>query len=372
MCDADENVISGYVEQLLNEFCALGRNGVVAWRPSARGIELIIAPKFLILENVNKNDRIVVGQRLVEGPDFDALLEILDSRPIELSIGNLAELPGDHQMLRRIETLIRKYSIIQTPKRAAALFDIVNFSLLSPVGQVAQLNSLECSISTANKHMTNLGVSLDIARSNTGDGFYIWNHDLGLPADLGLYYLTILALCDNASARDCDSASLTPVIRTCIHIGGHYSYYQMGKFAPTDHTYIVGELTITLARMCNAALPGQILLGDFIRSTDDEEERMIRPGDFISEGIKFFKQLNGVSLGGQTVQQIKTYLTGTRLDEDRFYVDRLAFRDKHDKAFSAFNVRASMYMVDGTSIFLGLQHAELTSDFAFEHVDIMT
>ena len=42
MYDADANVISEYVEELLNEFCTLGRNGVVAWRLSASGIELII------------------------------------------------------------------------------------------------------------------------------------------------------------------------------------------------------------------------------------------------------------------------------------------------------------------------------------------
>ncbi len=154
----------------------------------------IIAPKFVILKNANKNDRMVVGQRRIDGPDFQTLLEILDARPIELGVGNLAELPSDHQVLRRIEELVRKHSIIQTPQRAAALFDIVNFSLLSPVGQVAQLNSLECSISTAYKRVADLGLTLDITRSNTGDGFYVWNHDQGLAADFALYYVTILAL----------------------------------------------------------------------------------------------------------------------------------------------------------------------------------
>ncbi len=370
MIEADANAISGYVEELLNEFCALGRNGVAAWRPSVSGIELVIAPKFLILQNAHKNDRVVIGPRRIDGPDFQTLLEILDARPIELGVGNLAELPSDHQVLRRIEELVRKHSIIRTPQRAAALFDIVNFSLLSPVKQVAQLNSLECSISTADKRVADLGLTLDIMRSNTGDGFYVWNHDQGLAADLALYYVIILALCENALERERDTAGLAPVVRTCIHLGGHYTYYQMGRLAPTDRDYIVGELTITLARMCEAALPGQILLGDFARQSDDGENRMIGPSNFVSEGTGFFERLKGTNLSGQRVAKIKTYLTGDQLDEDRFYVDKPNFKDKHDKSVSAFNAKANLYRVDGEAIFLGLQHAKLTSDFTIEHIGV--
>ena len=40
MYDADANVISEYVEELLNEFCTLGRNGVVAvWEPDVTAEE---------------------------------------------------------------------------------------------------------------------------------------------------------------------------------------------------------------------------------------------------------------------------------------------------------------------------------------------
>ncbi len=370
--DADANAIDGFVEELLNEFCAVGRNGVAAWRPSGSGIELIIAPKFLILQNAHKSDRIVIGPRRIDGPDFETLLEILDARPIELGVGNLAELPSDHPVLGRIEKLVRKHSIIQTPQRAAALFDIVGFSLLSAVKQVAQLNSLECSISTAYKRVGDLGLTLDITRSNTGDGFYVWNDDQGLAADLALYYVTILALCENALERERDTAGLAPVVRTCIHLGGHYSCYQMGRLAPTDRDYIVGELTITLARMSEVALPGQILLGDFARRPGDGEDRTIGPSNFVSEGTAFFERLKGTNLSGQRVAQIKTYLTGEQVDDDRFYVDKLNFKDKHNKPISAFNAKANLYRVDGEAIFLGLQHAKLTSDFTVEHISVVS
>lgn len=184
--------------------------------------------------------------------------------------------------------------------------------------------------------------------------------------------MTILALCENALERERDTASLAPIVRTCIHLGGHYSCYQMGRLAPTDRDYIVGELTITLARMSEVALPGQILLGNFLRQSDDGEDRTIGPSNFISEGTAFFERLKGTNLSGQRVAQIKTYLTGDQVDEGRFYVDKLNFKDKHDKSISAFNAKANLYRVDGEAIFLGLQHARLTSDFTIEHLGVVS
>lgn len=370
MSQIEIEVIGQYVTELLDEFCALGRNGVVAWRPSSSGIELIIAPKYMILQNAHKNERVVVGPRQIDGTDFDALLRILDARPIELSVGNLAALPEDHPVLRRVETLIRRHSIIETPQRAAALFDIANFSLLSPVHQVAQLSSLECSISAACRRVADLGVRLELARSNTGDGFYVWNHEQGLEADLGLYYVTILALCENALEREKSTSGLTPVVRSCLHCGGHYSYYQMGLSSPTDHDYIVGDLTITLARMCEAALPGQILLGDFLRRADDGGERVIGPADFVAMGAAFFERLSGTKLGGQQVDAVKTYLTGEPIDNEKFYIDKLKFRDKHGQPVSALNLKANFGRHSGEPIFLGLQHAKLTAEFTIEHISV--
>lgn len=324
----------------------------------------------MILQNAHKNERVVVGPRRIEGADFEALLGILDARPIELSVGNLAELPTDHQVLDRIETLIRRHSIIETPQRAAALFDIAGFSLLSPVHQVAQLSSLECSISAACRRVKDLGISLEIARSNTGDGFYPWNHEQGLGADLALYYVTVLTLCENALELEKNTRGLTPVVRSCLHCGGHYSCYQMGLSAPTDHDYIVGDLTITLARMSEAALPGQILLGDFLRPADDDSEKIIGPVEFIDMGAESFDRMSGTDLGSQQVNKVNTYVTGDRINDEKFYIDKLKFRDKHDRPISALNLKANFNRNTGEPIFLGLQHAKLTADFTVEHIQV--
>lgn len=370
MSGLDFDTIEGYIAELLEEFCALGRNGVAAWRASTTGIELIIAPKFLILQNAHKHERVVIGPRRVEGPDFETLLHILDSRPIELSVGNLMDLPANHQVIRGIEAMVRKHSIIETPQRAATLYDIVNFSLLSPVQQVAQLNSLECSISAGCKRVSRLGLSLDITRSNTGDGFYVWNHEQGLAADLALYYVTILTLCENALELERSTAGLTPIVRTCFHCGGHYSYYQMGQSKLTDHDYIVGDLTIILARMSEVALPGQILVGDFLRKTQTGEEPVGSPAEFITKGAEFFGRQKSLAFHGQHVDEIRTYLTGEHTEDDRFYIDKLSFKDKHSKPVSAFNAKANFHRANGKPLLLGLQHAKLTSEFTVEHIGV--
>ena len=69
-------------------------------------------------------------------------------------------------------------------------------------------------------------------RSNTGDGFTVWNHDQGLAADLALYYLIILALRENALERERDTAGLAPVVRPCSHLDGHHAYHQMDRPRP--------------------------------------------------------------------------------------------------------------------------------------------
>ncbi len=106
-------------------------------------------------------------------------------------------------------------------------------------------------------------IDISFARSTTGDGFYIWNRDRSIQANVNLYHFMHLVLADNAIAMSKSSASTTPRIRACFHLGSHYEFYQSEGLSPTIYSYIVGDVTIELARMIERALPGQILVGDF-------------------------------------------------------------------------------------------------------------
>jgi hypothetical protein len=54
-----------------------------------------------------------------------------------------------------------------------------------------------------------------------------------------------------------------PVIRAAFHIGSHYELYQAEGVNPTMFSYIVGDVTIELARIVEKAKPLQVMLGDF-------------------------------------------------------------------------------------------------------------
>lgn len=53
--------------------------------------------------------------------------------------------------------------------------DISDFSLSSPEKQAFQITSLQFALNTANQCLADAGYKIELARSNTGDGFYVWN-----------------------------------------------------------------------------------------------------------------------------------------------------------------------------------------------------
>ncbi len=106
------------------------------------------------------------------------------------------------------------------PSRAVALFDIVGFSLLHPFEQMTQLNSLAHSLNSAHSKMLGKRLNVDFAHSGTGDGFYIWNRDLGVEANTNLYHLMHLVLADSAIARRKALGRTVPHLRAAFHLGG--------------------------------------------------------------------------------------------------------------------------------------------------------
>jgi hypothetical protein len=127
--------------------------------------------------------------------------------------------------------------------------------------------------------MLELDVGINFARSSSGDGFYIWNRDHGLEANVNLYHFMHLVLADNAIARSKTTSNAVPRLRACFHVGSCYEFHQAEGLNPTMHDFIVGDVTIELARMIEAAMPGQILVGDFLAqlqspTLNEEESQM--------------------------------------------------------------------------------------------------
>ena len=159
-----------------------------------------------------------VARLLDVEPKHIALRQALSTQPVETKI---------------IEKMIRRYGINYVASRAVTLFDIVGFSLLTPFEQMTQLNSLSYSLNAAHAKMLELDVGINFARSSSGDGFYIWNRDIGVSANTLLYHFMHLVLADNAIARQKAHGSTVPLLRACFHIGGCYEFHQAERLNPT-------------------------------------------------------------------------------------------------------------------------------------------
>ena len=139
------------------------------------------------------------GRRRLEPDQMAKVARLLGIEMTHLALRQpLADHPAQQAI---VEKMVKRYSITYVPSRAVVLFDIVGFSLLTPFEQMTQLNSLSYSLNSAQHKLSNKRIGIDFARSTTGDGFYIWNRDLTLEANVNLFHFMQLVLADNAIAQ---------------------------------------------------------------------------------------------------------------------------------------------------------------------------
>lgn len=363
-----------FLDRALHGLWALGRNLVLVWTPKGRGILALVIPHYRISEvaalDGDDGDRRTSQQRVedilargkcVDADEMDRLSDLFETRP---KLIRLPFKPGTEISIETVEQVVKRYGISYVEDRAVALFDIVGFSLLSPLEQVTQLNSLAYSVNAAYSKMLSNSIDINFARTTTGDGFYIWNRDRSLGANIALYNFMHLVLADNAIARGKSKARTTPLLRACFHIGGHYEFYQSEGLSPTIYSYIVGDVTIELARMIDRALPGQVLVGDFWAPMPDLETGSSARFDsrsFIERTRASLKNMKGLVLSGDRIESIQCYLTGEPVDGGGFAVHRYRISDKHGRSRNIFNAKINIYRQNADPIFLGVQTRDLES-----------
>jgi len=374
-----------FLDRALHEHWDLGRNLIMAWTPTRNSLRILVVPHYTIAEHAkiarieaeeNKGklfadntksliEEIIANPKHVtgEGLDYLAASMEIESREIELPFE-----PGYDLTYETLELIISRYSMSYIEDRAVALFDIVGFSLLSPLEQVTQLNSLSNSMFQAHSKMMDKEIDVNFTRSTTGDGFYLWNRDRSIQANVNLYHFMHLILADNAIAHSKSNANTSPVLRAGFHIGGHYEFYQSEGLNPTVYSYIVGEVTIELARIVDRAVPGQVLVGDFHVPMPDTESKSIKRIDtvkFIEQTQMALSSLTGVVLAGDEVEEIQCYLTGQKREETNdFAIKKYLLADKHGMTRNVYNAKINIYRKDAEPIFLGIQESDL-GDFKF-------
>jgi hypothetical protein len=381
-----------FLDRCLHERWGLGENVILNWCPEGDGIALLIVPHYAIA-GYTSSPTDSAGRGPVSRPKQEFFQALLSGRrclaPAQLAkVGRLLGIESTHLPLREplkdtagqneiIEKMIKRYSITYVPNRGVCLFDIVGFSLLPPFEQMMQLNSLSYSLNSAQSKLLSKRIGVDFSRTTTGDGFYIWNRDLTLEGNVNLYHFMQLALADNAIAQKKAQHNTVPRLRASFHVGSSYEFHQSEGLNPTLYNYIVGDVTVDLARVIERAMPGQILVGDFraempTLDAHSGESRIVESADFVELAMRNVEQLAGIELSGERVDAIRCYLTGTKLATGEFTVRRITVNDKHGIARRVYNAKVNIYRHNAEPILLGIEDRSLAPDgvagFGSEHV----
>ena len=155
-----------------------------------------------------------------------------------------------------------------------------------------------------------------------------------------------------------------PQLRACFHVGSHYEFYQSEGLNPTSFSYLVGQVTIELARMIERALPGQILVGKFntlMHDPGSDEIVRIDSMDFVERTRQPLKALNGLVLAGAEIDEIACYLTGKADGAGEFGISEFEIADKHGLPHRVYNAKINIHRRAGEPIFLGLREEDLPS-----------
>jgi hypothetical protein len=365
------------LEKSLHQHWSLGQNNILSWAPHEDGLLILVVPHYAIAEYTAVGlggqaprisprfiTELISGDRQLSRQQMEKVARLLRVDPQFVPLRQaLAGHPVETQI---IEKMIRRYGINYVASRAVTLFDIVGFSLLTPFEQMTQLNSLSYSLNSAHAKMLEQDVGINFARSSSGDGFYVWNRDDGLEANVNLYHFMHIVLADNAIARSKTTSKAVPRLRACFHVGSCYEFHQAEGLNPTMHDFIVGDVTIELARMIEAALPGQILVGEFLADLQGNEvtdhsqtQAHIDAVTFLDRAQGNLAKLSGMEFSGERVTAIKCYLTGENMGGGQFNIRRLLIKDKHGLSRIAYNAKVNIYRETAQPILLGIEDRKL-------------
>ena len=345
------------IETTLRKQWRLGQNIVLCWSATDNGILLLLVPHYFLgnfsaaggEDQRKSNERyireLLAGQRRMERDDF---FEVTNRLGVSATFIKLpTPLEEEPLVTEAIEQIIRRYGLSYVESRAVLLFDIAEFSLYTPFEQASQLNSLSYSMNSAYNKMLSRGIEINFARTTTGDGYYVWNRDLGHGANEDLLHFLMLVIADNAIAREASKGNTVPLIRSAYHIGGHYELYQAEGVNPTVFSYIVGDVTIELARMVDLARPGQLLIGDFrveFSLGDDQGSSTITLDTlgYLEHCNKDIDRLLGIPMSGHSISRIECSASSAEDANGDLRPRRYRLTDKHGLSRNAYNLELLM------------------------------
>jgi hypothetical protein len=364
------------LETTLRRQWRMGQNIVLCWSSDERGLLVIFVPHYFLGNYCAAGDaatdasqgneafirELISGQRRKTREELFAVSARLDVSPTFIKLNTA--LTEEPRVLDAVEQVIKRYGLSYVESRAVLLFDIVDFSLYTPFEQASQLNSLSYSLNSAYNKLLAQGIEINFARTTTGDGYYIWNRDLGPTANQDLFMFMLLVVADNAVAQAASRGNTVPVIRAGYHIGGHYELYQAEGVNPSVFSYIVGDVTIELARMLDLAQANQLLIGEFhceqagCESNTVKSITAVSTTSFVNACNRVLPALQGIPLSGKNINAMSCCLTEGVEQDGQLRPRRFRIVDKHGLSHFAYNLQVEIDLA-GRKLSLGLGDDQL-------------
>lgn len=338
-----------------------GSNALVGWRPSRLGLEIITVPKVRLFSDHARHLSLFGQNSLMQGAELDDAARLLDVQPVELRLDAPVGDGAGEISPALVEQVFSLFTVTRTQHRAVLLIDIVGFGKAAPEQQAAQLTSLEFSLNLAEEMARGHGLAVRFGRTTTGDGFYVWNERQGIRADIDFFCaVALFQILFSALRRTATTASAVPVLRLCLSIGSHFLYHQPRKDGSDGGAFIVGDVTIKVARLIGTALPDQMLIGDFERPLG-LGHRSCGTEIFLTAVSERLSNLADLRVLGYRIDRIAFYLTGPRADDGRHRPSLITITDKHGFEHRCYNAKLNAFADQGEPYYCGLQHAGLAA-----------
>ncbi len=337
------------LERSLAKIFAHGANLIVGWHLAAHGIKVLHLPSYALSATPGFSAEILKPSKFVKTEADFHRLSNLGARVSSIKLS--FDIANEAHTIAAIDQVMRKVSITHHPWRCISLFDMIGFSKYDPFDQITLITMLSHHIMVAAEKCRQLELPVEISMTTTGDGYYVWNDRVGFGADVALYTVTMLALIYNYAALGVARNAAVPNLRCCISFGEHYEYFQHRARARDPLCFIVGDVTIELARMMSAAVDNQILIGSHQRRASNG--RVVDTPAFVKLAQSGLDRLIGMQVPGGEIAAIKSYLTGERVIDDDDTVRQHSVVDKHDFPHACFNAKLNVVDRSGSEVYIG-------------------
>ncbi len=331
-----------------------GRVALIGCCVTDGGLTVLAAPVLSALETETIKPHLINGASVMDAETLAVLARELSATPVRVDLDNPVGSPNGPAHYD-LATAMRPYCISTTTQRGVGLLDISGFSLFTPEEQAAQLSMLSYALNSAHQKLSESGLNIDLAASTTGDGFYLWNRHEGLDEDASLFCLMTVALAHMALQFREVRPSFAPAVRACFGIGSHYTYFRPDHANGMGGDYIVGDVTIVLARLIDHAKSRQIMISDFSRV--DGNGREVGTEEFLELACQIFNDLQIIKIGDAAISGVSRYLTGPMNDDGRYSIRKREITDKHGFKHYAYNAKLNISLAHDGELYLGRQEA---------------